>query len=82
MAQRTYTIPNAQVSRVLDGVVYQNGYQDTINGQPNPQTKAQFFDQVTYRFWKDCVRAYEATQAAEDARKASLDKVEAEIVLS
>lgn len=77
MAQRTYTIPDAQLQRILNGVVYQNGYTDNIkdaNGNtiPNPVSKTQFFDQVTYRFWKESVKAYESSTAAETARLAAL----------
>jgi hypothetical protein len=38
----TITIPDAYAAAILDAYCETYGYQATINGQPNPQTKLQF----------------------------------------
>lgn len=42
MATLSITIPDNQVARVNDAIAALFNYQTTINGSPNPETKAQF----------------------------------------
>jgi nucleoid-associated protein YgaU len=69
--------------RVIEGIAYQHGYQDMIEdpenpGQmiPNPETKAQFAKRMAQRWVKECIKAWEATQAAEQARQDALEDAE------
>lgn len=75
MASRTFTIPDAILPRVINGVAYANGYLDNIPNPsnpaqtiPNPETKAEFFLRRTREYWKECVKAYETKLAIETAR--------------
>lgn len=60
MAQITFTIPDAKMPTVIDA--WSEGYQDTIDGQPNPQTKQQFAKQQMAAMIKVKVRQYEVNQ--------------------
>jgi hypothetical protein len=78
MAQVVITIPDAQVTRVNDAFAAVYGYQATLpNGDPNPQTKAQFAKARTIDYIKDVVKSYEAQRDAEVARQAAIDSVDA-----
>ena len=68
MAQVTLTIANADVDRVLNAL---GGYQDLIDGQPNPQTKSQFAQEKIITWLKNRVKNHEANVAAEVARAAA-----------
>jgi hypothetical protein len=68
----TITIPEAVAPRVLDAVCGSLGYQDTVDGQPNPETKAQFVRRMLKQSIRDMVRDYEARQY-ELSGKATLD---------
>lgn len=81
MADITFTVPDNISQRVLDAVCYYNGYQNTIDAQPNPQTKLNFFKQKTREYWKACVREYEAQTAMESARVTAVSSVETDINL-
>jgi hypothetical protein len=59
-------------TRIQDAFAASYAYQATINGQPNPESKAQFTKRKIAEYVKDVVRAYEANKAAEDARVAAL----------
>lgn len=72
MANISITIPDEYVQRVLEGMAGQLGYQPTIDGQPNPETRAQFCKRQVAVFVKNCVRSYEANIAAEAARLAAI----------
>lgn len=39
---KQFTIPNGKALKLLDYFASHHNYQDTIDGQPNPETKAQF----------------------------------------
>lgn len=76
------TMSAANKTRALDGVVYQNGYQDTITDAEgktiaNPVTKAQYLNQIFTDFIKNNIKAWEANSAAETARKAKIAEVDA-----
>lgn len=82
MATITLNIPDAQLNRVVNGLATLYGYQATVNGEPNPQTKAQFAKAQILRFVKESVKAVEANADAEAARTAAVTKAETEITLS
>ena len=82
MADLKITVPSAILTRVLNGFCGQHGYQTTINGQANPESKADFATRKIREFVKDSVKAYEATQAAEAERLSKLAAAETEIVIS
>lgn len=82
MAQLTITIPDAQTARVFDAFAAAYGYQATIDGQPNPQTRAQFARQKVIEFIKNTVKAQEAQAAADSARSAAAANVESQVNLS
>lgn len=78
MTALTITIPDAVAARVIDGICGELGYQATINGQPNPQTKAQFAKAALVLYAKRLVQQWEAAQADVAARA----RVESEIALT
>lgn len=82
MAQVTFTIPNEIVTRVLDGIAYANGYQDEIDGQPNPESKPDFARRMIRTYMKQCVVSYEARVAGEAAADAARQAAEGEIEIS
>ena len=49
---KTYTVPSDLVAELV--TVFGQNYQDTIDGQPNPQTKAQFASAVFDAELKAC----------------------------
>lgn len=74
MATISFTIPNAQASRVVDAIATRYGYQSTINDLPNPQTKQEFTKQWLITQLRNAVREHEsATAAALAANNAALD---------
>ncbi len=81
MAQIIINIPNAVVNRVVNGLCGQFGYNEYLEDgvTPNPETPAQFAKQVVVQFVKNGVKAWEASQAAEQARLAALQAAEEEI---
>ena len=84
MANFTITIPDAIVSRVVDGLAGQHGYQATTTDEdtgvvtPNPETKQDFARRMMRKWIKESVVAYE-TGLTEAARKAAEAKAELEI---
>lgn len=69
--------------RIVDGIAYQHGYEDEIEdpenpGQmiPNPEGKGQFALRMAKRWVKECIKAWEASEAAEAARIAALEDAE------
>lgn len=81
MAEVTFVIPNGILDRVLDGVAYANNYQDTIGGEPNPESKPEFARRMIRNYIKDCVIAYEAAQAGDSAASAARVAAESEIAI-
>jgi len=82
MASITINIPDSIAARVLNGFATNYGYQETINGQPNPQTKAQFAKAQLIDIIKGAVKAAEAQTAATAARNAAIQDVDNNITLS
>lgn len=77
------TIPNDQVTRVVNGMALTHGYQDTLNdGSPNPETKNQFAKRMLRKFVKSSVITAEAIQAADIARDIARQNAEAEISIT
>lgn len=66
MANITITIPDSQLTRVLDGIAKDCNYQLTINGSSNPETKAQFAKRIIIERVKSMVLAGERKKAEED----------------
>ena len=77
----TITIPEAQATRVLEGVAGQHGYQDTIDESPNPQTKKSFIKEKLVYWVKANVKSYEANLNAETARLAAIQDVDENITV-
>lgn len=90
MAQITINIPNDQLSRVINAMAVQYGYEETIINQSgqviaNPQTKAEFAKAMVIKFAKAAVIAYEASLAVADydqVKQAAVDKAESEITIT
>lgn len=52
----TANYPDNLQAEVRDVLCFELGYQDTIDGQPNPQTKAQFLQQEFNSVFKTWLR--------------------------
>lgn len=60
MAVISLTIPDNQIQRIMTAVCGNNGYSATLpNGDPNPQTQAQFTKATTAEWLKAQVRTWE-----------------------
>lgn len=64
-------------TRIIDGIAYQHGYQDEIDGEANPETKGEFVKRMVIRWVKENVKAYEANKAAIEARDAAIANADA-----
>jgi len=80
MADIKVTIKDSQLTRVVDGIAGQCGYQENIPDPkdfgkqiPNPETKAHFARKAMVEWVKDNVRAYEIRLAQEAAGKTAVD---------
>lgn len=83
MATITVTIPNAILPRVIDGMAYHHGYAPTLeNGDPNPETKAQFAQRKVREFIKQSVRDAEIEQARNTAAGAAGASADNDILLT
>lgn len=71
-----WTYPTGSAARVQDGVVYGWGYQDTINGLPNPESKTSFIHRKLNEIFIALIKSYEAQRDAEIARAAALTSVD------
>ena len=72
---KSFTIDDIEYARVLDGVCYQYGYKDLIDGNPNPQSKDDFFDNVIYNFLKENVRAWEINKEVKKTQDIVLENM-------
>lgn len=84
--KRTFDISStssAKEARIIDGVCYDNHYQDEIRDEdsesetfgemiPNPETKIEFFDRMVIQYIKNCVKSYESSVATREAREAAI----------
>lgn len=83
MAIISVYIPDDQVGRVFDAIALHYGYRSTlenlqsINGEPsyipNPQTKAQFTNEILRRFLAEHVKVYELEKARREAEALATD---------
>lgn len=71
MATISITVPDAILTRVVNGVAGQHNYPATVGGSPNPETRTQFARRMLARWVRETVKAYEVTSAAESARVAA-----------
>ena len=89
MASINLQIPDAVISRVINAICAQQGYQAELVAEDgttssNPQTKAQFAKQFIIRVVMENVKRHEANLAAaqiteQTLRTGAIDKVEAEV---
>lgn len=80
MAQLTFTIPDAQMARVIDALCGAYGYRtETSPGVPNPQTRPQFAREQVRNFIASAVRAWEGRQAGESASQQAMAKADQEV---
>lgn len=63
MAQITLNIPNEHLTEVAEALAFVGGYQETIDGSPNPVTKNQFAKVQVIKYVKNAVKEYRAQQA-------------------
>jgi hypothetical protein len=78
----TINIPDAVSNRVLNGFASAQGYQDTIDGQPNPETKQQFLKRRLIEFIHQAVKFQESEAAGTVAKQAAIQRVDSEITLT
>lgn len=89
MATLVLTIPDAQLTRVVDGIAGQYNYQTMVPGATpldppvtNPETKNQFAKRMMIKWAKETVKAWEASQAANAARDSAAANAESTITLT
>jgi hypothetical protein len=83
MAQITITIPDAIAPRVLNGFSSYYGYSPTLdNGDPNPETKAQFSKRKLIELIKLAVKEAEMQTAHNEAVTQVAQSVDTDVVLS
>ena len=61
--QLTFQIPDDKYDLFIDS--WSEGYQDEIDGQPNPQTRPQFAKALIVRMFHERVRAFESSKISE-----------------
>lgn len=69
----TFTATAQNLNRLVTATCATRGYQPTIDGQPNPQTPAQFAKEWWWNEMKQEVRGYEAREAERTAREGHAD---------
>lgn len=67
MAKLTFNIPDAQVSDFVDVMARHFGYQEEIEGQPNPTTRVAYVKQNIARAMRSTYARAKERQTAEDA---------------
>lgn len=83
MAQITINIPDAIQERVLNGFAKHYNYSPTLeNGDPNPETKAQFAKRKLIEFIKLAVKDAEVQDARNTAATTASQSVEIDISIS
>lgn len=60
--------PASALTRVVDALCANFGYQTTIDGSPNPETRNQFAKRMNAQWLKGQVILYETSLAANEAR--------------
>jgi len=83
MAQITINIPDAIATRVINGFAKRYNHSSTLeNGDPNPETKAQFAKRKLIEFIKQAVRDAEIQDATNTAATTAGTSVDTDIILS
>lgn len=83
MAQFTFTVPDAQLARVVDALCGAYGYQPLLpDNIPNPQTRQQFAREQVRRFMQAAVVAWEARIAGDDAAEVARTKAQQEVTIT
>lgn len=76
------TVSPTTAGRVTDAFAALYGWQATIAGAPNPETKAAFTTRRLREHIREVVTAHEAQLAGAAARQAAADKAAAEIIVT
>ena len=63
MATITITIPDEHLTRAIDAIAGSFGYRELIDGEPNPETKAQYSRRKIATALRHRILAYEQEQA-------------------
>lgn len=83
MASINITIPDPIAPRVLNGFAKYYGYSPTLeNGDPNPETKAQFAKRKLIEIIKAAVKRAEVEDATNAAATTAGTSADTDIVLS
>lgn len=53
----TYDTGNVTLATIMNAFAEEYGYQDTINGQPNPESKADFARRIVRQYIVSVIRA-------------------------
>lgn len=64
----TFTLSAEHLTRLVDAICETHGYEATINGQPNPETKNAFAKRMYAIQMRDTVREYERLEALKVAQ--------------
>lgn len=75
MAQLIITIPDNIAARVNQAFSNAHGYLTTINGSPNPESRAQFNQRIIRELIKNTVLSWEADQAAATTRNTANNEI-------
>lgn len=78
MASISITVADADLTRALNAACVYLGYQDTINGSPNPETKAQFVRRriaETVKLWAVQGEVATAIASAQTTAAASANQI-------
>ena len=82
-AEFILTIPNSQVTRVVNGMAFTHGYKAVLdNGNPNPESKSQFAKRMLREFIKSSVVKAETVQARDSASQAAFNNASAQISIT
>ena len=73
---------NAKAAAFRDDFCAHHSYQETINGEPNPESKAAFFKRKIGEYIKECVKAHRVNTAADSARQTAIASAESGVVLT
>jgi len=82
MAQIALNIPDAILTRVINGFANYYHYQSTIDGEANPETKAQFSKRMLVEYIKNAVVASEVQDAANAAATIANEAATNDIVIT
>ena len=86
MATISFTIPDAQLTRVVNALCVTYGYQDTMGYTgtppdlvpvPNPETKGQFAKRMIAEHIKNCVKQVEGGAATLQAQQTTNSAIDA-----